>query len=373
MMGTSRCTLIERIDRLRPPSFHGVVDSVALANWLWEWEKLFIIHEVPEGRKVDIAAHYLKEDADRWWAVARDTAINQHGFDRVTFYERCFTATIRTHIAGAPAETFQFAYDRAVIVGGAVEDLTKESNKNQSGKRPYVPPPTYQNQQKKGKSDSRPALAMYDARFQCRDSRILLKSPSGARITYKGVRVKQGIKLVSAMKMASMKRKGYELYLCSVTDLLATPKLEEIRVVRDFADIFPDELPSIPPEMDIPVRKEDIPKTAFRSRYGHYEFNVMSFGLTNAPAIFMDQMNHTFSEYLDKCVVVFIDDILVYSKDETGHETHLRIILETLQRQKWYAKFSKYEFWLSEVAFLGHVISGEGVKVDPAKIRAVMD
>ncbi|KAL4027931.1 hypothetical protein IC575_011121 [Cucumis melo] len=92
------------------------------------------------------------------------------------------------------------------------------------------------------------------------------------------------------------------------------------------------------------IKDEDIPKTAFRSRYGHYEFIVMSFGLTNAPAVFMDLMNRVFREFLDTFVIVFIDDILIYSKTEAEHEEHLRMVLQTLRDNKLYAKFSKCEF-----------------------------
>ena len=121
------------------------------------------------------------------------------------------------------------------------------------------------------------------------------------------------------------------------------------------------------------VRAEDIPKTAFRTRYGHYEFLVMSFGLTNAPAAFMELMNRVFHDYLDKFIIVFIDDILVYSKTREDHETHLRLALERLQSEKLYAKFSKCEFWLDRVMFLGHIVSEEGVAVDPAKIEAIIN
>ncbi|KAL0549215.1 hypothetical protein IC582_013696 [Cucumis melo] len=119
------------------------------------------------------------------------------------------------------------------------------------------------------------------------------------------------------------------------------------------------------------IKDKDVPKTAFRSRYGHYEFIVMSFGLTNAPAVFMDLMNRVFREFLDTFVIVFIDDILIYSKTEAEHEEHLRIVLQTLRDNKLYAKFSKCEFWLKRVSFLGHVVSKAGVSVDPAKIEAV--
>ncbi|KAK1649153.1 hypothetical protein QYE76_066958 [Lolium multiflorum] len=121
------------------------------------------------------------------------------------------------------------------------------------------------------------------------------------------------------------------------------------------------------------VRESDIPKTAFTTRYGLYEYTVMSFGLTNAPAYFMNLMNKVFMEYLDKFVVVFIDDILVYSKTEEEHEEHLRLVLGTLRKHRLYAKFSKCQFWLKEVGFLGHVLSAGGLSVDPSLIKSIMD
>jgi hypothetical protein len=121
------------------------------------------------------------------------------------------------------------------------------------------------------------------------------------------------------------------------------------------------------------IRSEDIPKTAFVTKYGQYEFTVMSFGLTNAPTYFMNMMNKVFMDKLDKFVVVFIDDILVYSSTAKEHEQHLRVVLEKLRQNQLYAKFSKCKFWLEEVTFLGHVLTAEGVAVDPAKIKAVKE
>ncbi|GJS99742.1 putative reverse transcriptase domain-containing protein [Tanacetum coccineum] len=119
------------------------------------------------------------------------------------------------------------------------------------------------------------------------------------------------------------------------------------------------------------IREEDIPIIAFWTRYGHYEFQVMSFGLTNAPVVFMDLMNRVCKPYLDKFVIVFIDDILIYSKNKEEHEKHLKIILELLKNEQLYAKFSKCDFWLESVQFLGHVINNKGVHVDPAKVEAI--
>ncbi|KAD6453802.1 hypothetical protein E3N88_08508 [Mikania micrantha] len=119
------------------------------------------------------------------------------------------------------------------------------------------------------------------------------------------------------------------------------------------------------------VHDDDVPKTAFRTRYGRYEFLVMPFGLTNAPAVFMNLMNRVCRPYLDKFVIVFIDDILIYSRSQQEHAQHLKLILELLACEKLYAKFSKYEFWLREVQFLGHVVNQNGIQVDPSKIKAV--
>ncbi|XP_035540222.1 uncharacterized protein LOC109013719, partial [Juglans regia] len=184
--------------------------------------------------------------------------------------------------------------------------------------------------------------------------------------------------------------------------------LADIPVVEEFPDVFVDELPGLPPVRDmefvidlepgaVPVHKapyrmapaelkelktqlqellrirdKDVPKTAFRTRYGHYEFKVMSFGLANAPAAFMDLMNRVFRPFLDSFVVVFLDDILIYSRYLEEHACHLRLALGKLREHQLYAKLSKCEFWLEEVKFLGHVISQEGVAVDPSKVEAVL-
>ncbi|GJS08816.1 putative nucleotidyltransferase, ribonuclease H [Tanacetum coccineum] len=119
------------------------------------------------------------------------------------------------------------------------------------------------------------------------------------------------------------------------------------------------------------VHEDDIPKMAFRTRYKHFEFTVMPFGLTNAPAVFMDLMNRVCKPYLDKFIILFIDDILIYLKTKEDHEVHLGLVFELLRKEKLYAKFSKCEFWSQEVYFLGHVVNQNGIHVDPSKIEAV--
>ncbi|GJT47142.1 reverse transcriptase domain-containing protein [Tanacetum coccineum] len=201
------------------------------------------------------------------------------------------------------------------------------------------------------------------------------------------------------------------------------PTLSDIPVVRDFEDVFPDDLSGLPPQQQVefridlipgatPIAKlpyrltpsemqelseqlqelqdkgfirpshspwgaplrvhdDDISKTLFRTRYGHFKFTVMPFGLTNAPAVLMDLMNRVCKPYLDKFVIVFIDDILIYSKTKEDHENHLRLMLDLIRKEKLYAKFSKCEFWLQEVHFLRHLVNHEGIHMDPSKIKAM--
>ncbi|KAA3480841.1 ty3-gypsy retrotransposon protein [Gossypium australe] len=222
--------------------------------------------------------------------------------------------------------------------------------------------------------------------------------------------------VISSLLTQKYLRKGYEAYLALVMNAKETElKIESVPIVCENPDIFLEELPGLSPVREIEfgielalgtapisispyrmapaklkelkvqlqeltdkcfarlIKDLDVPKTAFRTRYGHYEFLVMPFGLTNAPAVFMDLMNRIFRPYLDKFVVVFIDDILIYSRDENDHVEHLRKVLQILRDKQLYAKFSKTEFWLKEVGFLGHIVSGDGIRVDPSKISAIVD
>ncbi|GKF45515.1 putative reverse transcriptase domain-containing protein [Tanacetum coccineum] len=191
------------------------------------------------------------------------------------------------------------------------------------------------------------------------------------------------------------------MFLAQVTEKEPAKKqLQDVPVIRNFPEVFPDDLPGLPPPRQVKFRielvpgaapvarapyrlapselkellekgQENIPITAFRTRYDHYEFQVMPFRLTNALAVFMDLMNRVCKPYLDKFVIVFIDDILIYSKNKEEHEKHLKTILELLKKEQLYAKFSKYNLWLESVQFLGHVINNKGVHVDPAKVEAI--
>ncbi|GJW41005.1 putative reverse transcriptase domain-containing protein [Tanacetum coccineum] len=270
------------------------------------------------------------------------------------------------------------------------------------------------------------------------------------------------LNIISCTKTHKYFLKGHHVFLAHVTtkdseDKSGEKRLEDVPIVRDFSEVFPEELPGLPqtqkvefqidlmpgagpgfirpssspggasvlfvkkkdgslrmcinywelnklivrnryplPRIDdlfdqlkgsnvyskidlrygyhqLRVREEDILKTAFKTRHGHYEFQVMPFGLTNAPAVFMDLMNRVCKPYLDKFVIVFIDDILIYSKNKKEHKEHLKAILELLKKEELYAKSSKCEFWIPKVQFPGHVIDSQGIHVDLAKIEAIKD
>ncbi|GKC15216.1 putative reverse transcriptase domain-containing protein [Tanacetum coccineum] len=275
-------------------------------------------------------------------------------------------------------------------------------------------------------------LSKYHARIIC-DEKVIHIPINGETLIIRGDQSKTRLNLISCIKTERYISRGCQVFIAQVMEKKSDEKrLEDIPVVREFPEVFPEDLPGLPPicqvefqidlilgaapvarapyrlapsEMQelsnqlqelsdrelityltnfsvyskidlrsgyhqLRVRDEDIPKTAFRTRYRHYEFQVMPFGLTNAPAVFMDLMNRVCKPYLDKFVIVFIDDILIYSRNKEEHTNHLRIILELLKKEKLYAKFSKCDFWIRIVQFLGHLIDNQGLHVDPAKIEA---
>nr|GEW44442.1 retrovirus-related Pol polyprotein from transposon TNT 1-94 [Tanacetum cinerariifolium] len=221
-------------------------------------------------------------------------------------------------------------------------------------------------------------LSNHRAVIVCYEKIVWILLPNGEMLEVQGERPKKDPRFLSCMK--SDKK-----------------KLEDIPIICDSPNVFLDDLSRLPPVREIEfridlipgksacyfckidlrsgyhqlrVREEDILKTMFRTRYGYFKFTIMPFGLINTPAIFMDLMNRTYKQYLDKFVIVFIDDILIYSKSKKEHEVYLKLILELLKNEKLYAKFSKCEFWLQEVQFLGHVVNQDGIHVCPSKVES---
>nr|XP_009771260.1 PREDICTED: uncharacterized protein LOC104221824 [Nicotiana sylvestris] len=212
----------------------------------------------------------------------------------------------------------------------------------------------------------------------CHAKIVKFEIPNEPSFILRGSQVPETCKTVSFMKAQRLLKKGCLGLLAIVNDTRKeTISIENVPVVRKFSDVFPEDLTGLPlidlryGYYQLRIKDEDISKIVFSSRYGHYEFLMMPYGLTNAPAALMDLMNMAFKPFLDRFVIVFIDDILIYSRSQGEHENHLRTVLQTLGEHWLYAKFSKCEFWLDSVAFLGHVVSKDGIMVDPKKTEAV--
>jgi hypothetical protein len=327
-------------------------------------------------------------------------------------------------------------------------------------------------------------LETHEAILNCKTKRLSLVDDEGQRRVIVGRNQGVSLRFVSSLQLRKSMRKGCKLYaILALNEKGVAEGLEHLPVVKEFADVFPEELPGMPPERELEftidlkpgtepiartpyrmstpelqelkmqlkelldlglirpsvspwgapvifirkkdgswrlcidyrqlnkatiknqyplpriddlfdqmkgatvfskidlrsgyhqlrIKEDDIPKTAFKTRFGHYEFTVLPFGLTNAPGVFMSLMNGVFREYLDKFVQVFIDDILIYSRTTEEHDEHLRLVLQCLREHKLYGKLSKCSFYQSRIHYLGHVISGEGIAVDPAKVEAIME
>ncbi|XP_022855735.1 uncharacterized protein LOC111376953 [Olea europaea var. sylvestris] len=245
-------------------------------------------------------------------------------------------------------------------------------------------------------------LGLNHATIRCHEKEVLFHRPGEEEFRFFGAKFKSLPRLISAIQAEKMLRKeSGQGFLVNIIE--AFPGIPPDRQVEFTIDLVPGatlvskapyqmtpkELQELKLQLEellekvfskidlrsrynqLKIKASDIPKTASRTRYGHYEFTAMPFGLTNAPAVFTDLMNKVFHQYLDQFVIVFIDNILVYSKDKKQHEEQLRIVLETLRKEKLYVKFKKYEFWFDRLSFLGHVVTVQEIEVDPDKVEAV--
>jgi hypothetical protein len=327
-------------------------------------------------------------------------------------------------------------------------------------------------------------LESHEAILNCKTKWLSLVDDEGQRHVIVGWNQGVSLRFISSLQLRKSMRKGCKLYaILALNEKGVAEGLEHLPVVREFADVFPEELPGMPPERELEftidlkpgtepiartpyrmstpelqelrmqlkelldlglirpsvspwgapvifirkkdgswrlcidyrqlnkatiknqyplpriddlfdqmkgatvfskidlrsgyhqlqIKEDDVPKTTFKMRFGHYEFTVLPFGLTNAPGVFMSLMNGVFHEYLDKFIQVFIDDILIYSRTTEEHDEHLRLVLQCLREHKLYGKLSKCSFYQSKIHYLGHVISGEGIVMDPTKVEAIME
>ncbi|XP_042467322.1 uncharacterized protein LOC122050489 [Zingiber officinale] len=211
-------------------------------------------------------------------------------------------------------------------------------------------------------------LVQHEAVIDCKQRTVKLKLPNEKLLIFQAA---SPIAVPHMISMCKARRMDYrELNRVTIKNKYPLPRIDDLFDQLQGATVFSKiDLHSGYHQMK--VKEVDVHKTTFRTRYGNYEFLVMPFGLTNAPAAFMDLMNRVFHSYLDQFVIVFIDDILIYSRNCQEHRLHLTTVLQTLKDHRLYAKFSKCDFWLNQIPFLGHIVSGNGIEVDPAKVEVI--
>ncbi|KAH9722450.1 Endonuclease [Citrus sinensis] len=457
---------LERFKKLGPPTFQGTADPMVAEAWLKPMEKIFVAMGCNDDQRVILASFVLQGEADYWWDAKsrlirvglQDAPITWELFLEA-FHEKYFPERVR----------YQMEADFLRLTQGTESVAEYEEQFTALSRFAHT----------LVANEGRP----YHVSIDCFAKEIIFRLPGEEEFHFQGNHKshKALISMVKAMKMLKKGCEGFLAYI--VADHPDGACLEDIPIVREFIDVFPEDLPGLPPDREVEftielvsgttpiskasyrmapielkelkvqlqelldkgfirpsvlpwgapvlfakkkdgsmrlcidyrqlnmvtvknkyplpqiddlfdqlrgasvfskidlrsgyhqlkIRSEDVSKTTFRTRYEHYGFLVMPFGLTNAPAAFMDLMNRIFQPYLDQFVIVFIDDILIYSKSKKEHELHLRIVLETLRKKKLYEKFKKCEFWLDRVMFLGHIVTKDGISADPAKVEVIVN
>ncbi|KAJ4717010.1 Retrotransposon protein, putative, Ty3-gypsy subclass [Melia azedarach] len=362
--------MVEQFRKLQPPFFEGSINPLVAEEWVRELEKIFRLIDCTDQQKVTCATYILKGSASHWWEMT-SRAQDMDGYN-VTW------------------DRFKELFDEKYFPQSLRDDKEAEFIQLTQGSKSLI------EYERKFEELSRfaPHLVDTEARKARRFERFIDVFPENLPGTPLDREIEFNIELVpgttpiskTPYRMAPSELKELKKQLEELIEkgfirpsvspwgapvLFVKKKDGTMRLCIDYRELNRIDLRS--GYHQLKIKTEDIPKTAFRTRYGHYEFVVMPFGLTNAPATFMDLMNRVFKDYLDKFVIVFIDDILVYSKSKEEHEDHLRMVLQVLREKQLYAKFKKCEFWLHRIAFLGHVVSSEGISVDPSKIEAVVD
>nr|ABD28305.1 RNA-directed DNA polymerase (Reverse transcriptase) [Medicago truncatula] len=360
--------MLETFMKKNPPTFKGRYDPDGAQTWLKEIERIFRVMQCTEDQKVRFGTHQLAEEADDWREfLRRYFPEDVRGKKEIEFLELKQGNMSVTEYAAKFVELSKF-YPHYTAENAEFSRCIKFEN----GLRPDIKR-AIGYQQLRVFQDLPVSMAPYrmsaselsELKKQLED--LLEKkfvrpsvSPWGAPVLL--VKKKDG-----SMRLCIDYR---QLNKVTIKNRYPLPRIDDLMDQLVGARVF-SKIDLRSGYHQIKVKDEDMQKTAFRTRYGHYEYKVMPFGVTNAPGVFMEYMNRIFHAFLDRFVVVFIDDILIYSKTEEEHAEHLKIVLQVLKEKKLYAKLSKCEFWLKEVSFLGHVISGDGIVVDPSKVEAV--
>ncbi|XP_059637113.1 uncharacterized protein LOC132279195 [Cornus florida] len=396
-----RLKIIKGFSQLMPVMFEGGADPMVADNYMDQVETQLTSMDVTEDHlKIILATYKFAMDAKVWWkSITNQYKIEEMSWDKFKelFYEKYFPLSkrwelqdqfhnlIQGNISVAEYENKFTSLSR--FAPEVVRDEANKTRKFVSGLNDRMRP-LITAQFIKVYSEAVERALMLEADNREKDARRgQLKQKrvqqSDVQVGSPQAQVPQGRVFALAQTDASfgpsVLRDG-SLRLCidyrklnhaTIKNKYPLPRIDDLFDQLRGASCF-SKIDLRSGYYQLRVRDEDIPKTAFRTRYGHYEFLVMPFGLTNAPAAFMDLMNRVFHDYLDQFVVVFVDDILVYSRTREDHEVHLSIVLQILREHRLYAKYEKCEFWLQEVKFLGHVVSEGGVSVDPSKVEAVL-
>ncbi|GJR89493.1 putative reverse transcriptase domain-containing protein [Tanacetum coccineum] len=385
----------------QPFNFKGSEGAVGLIRWFERTESVFSRSNCIEDCKVKFATSTLTEEALSWWnSFAQPITIEKSykitwGNDLKTYG---LPQSIKGNVTASKPQTLEEAINIAQRLMDQVLHLTKNCRNKGPATGSNLLPVTvtchacgekghYANQRQKTTTNNGQVRAyMLRDRNAHQDPNIVTvmekKSDEKRLEDIPIVREFLEVFLEDLLGLPLVRQVEFQIDLIpGVTPVAQAPyrlALFEMHELSNQLQEIADRGSSVYSKIDLRSgyhqlrdRDEDIPKTFFRTRYGHYEFQVMPFGLTNAHAVFMDLMNRVCKPYLDKFVIVFIDDILIYSRNKEKHVNHLRIILELLKKEKLYAKFSKCDFWIRIVQFFRHLIDNQGLHVDPAKIEAV--
>ncbi|GJV02342.1 putative reverse transcriptase domain-containing protein [Tanacetum coccineum] len=407
--------------KCNPTSFHRNEGAVGLSRWIEKSKSVFYISKCTKGNKVIFAAATLQDSALTWWnnqvaSMGRAVANSKSWTEMKAMITKEF----------CPLEEIQrMEHELWNLKKKKVEAYIRGLSVNIQGEVTSSSPTTLSRTIRMDhKLMEQKHISKMDREAEVKKQKWESSQPEVDHLIEIDLMLIELGLFDVIVRMDWLVRHDAVIVCAHVTEKELTGKhAEDVLVIHDFPDVFHDDLPGLPLQRQVEfkidlvpgatpvarapyrlapsemkelsnklqellekrfirpssslwgaplrIREEDIPITAFWTRYGYYEFQVMSFSLTNAPTVFMDLMNRVCKPCLDKFVIVFIDDILIYSKNKEEHEEHLKIILHLLKEEKLYAKFSKCDFWLDYMQFLGHVIDSKGVHVDPAKIKAI--
>ncbi|GJY22668.1 RNA-directed DNA polymerase, eukaryota, reverse transcriptase zinc-binding domain protein [Tanacetum coccineum] len=335
---------IERFTKLKPLAFRSAATPAEAEDWITHMEKLFQVLGCPDNFKTRLAAFKLEGDALSWWKAHLSTQGGGDAFAKKL--NMTPTPLIERIIISTPMKNHMLIDHEYVNCPIRFDDHIRPTN--------LLPIPMFDFDVILGID----WLASHRATIDCYARTVIFGNVRQPEFVYHGSSPLKSVKLISAMKARTLISHGCQGFLASVMDTsLESPNIENLSVVREFADVFPDELPGLPPAREIEFGIELIPGAEPISKAPYRMWHTVEL---------KGDLSFVWREDISKMLF-----FLVYSKSEEEHEQHLRIVFEILRQKKLYAKFSKCEFWLQRVAFLGHIVSADDIIMDPSKVEAI--